>query len=140
MNKKNYLNIALLIIGLSIVILGAVLFFTIPAELKESFAEMHANGYKIEKGEWGIGSGRGMVHGRYGHTWNRHHGGFLCIPLLILLIIPVFLLRKRGPFNYSRHGFMKDSRDILRTSYAEGRINREEYLERKKIFEQEKEV
>lgn len=143
MNKKNYINIALLIVGLSIIILGIVLFFTIPSELKESFTEIHSNGYKVVNGEWGFRSGRDVGFGRYNHGWNRFHGGFMFVPLLILIFIPVFIFRKRGPFNYSGHGrdeFMKDPVDILRSNYAEGRITREEYLERKKILEKEEEI
>ena len=140
--KKN-LNIALLIIGISIVILGTVLFFTVPGEVKESFIEMHAHGYAVRNGEWGDRSGSSFGPGRFDHTWNRTHGGFWFLPVLIFIFILFFVLRKRGTINYSKHRrdrYMKNPLEILRSSYAEGRMTREEYLERKKILEQEEEL
>ncbi len=139
----NQLNLALLIIGLSIVILGAVLFFTVPAELKESFIGMHANGYAVENGEWGFRSGSSFDPGRFDHNWSRSHGGFWFLPLLIFILIPVFMFRKKAGDNYlghKRYGYMKNPIDILRQAYAEGRMTKEEYLERKKILEQEEEI
>ncbi|MCK5201650.1 MAG: SHOCT domain-containing protein [Spirochaetales bacterium] len=135
--KKNHLNTALLIIGISIVILGAVLFFTVPAEIKDSFREMHANSFVLKNGEWHFGPGRDSFPVAHGH------GGIWVFPLIILTLILVTVIGRRSASNFFGHrrpGYMKNPMDTLRSSYADGSITREEYLERKKVFEQEKEV
>lgn len=143
MNKKNYLNLALLIIGASILILGAVLFLTVPAEIKDSFREMHINKFSLENGEWNDRFGSGVFPGTFDPAWKRSHGGIWVFPLAILVLVLIISIGRRVSSNYfghRRHGFMENPINILRRSYADGRMTREEYLEKKTILEQEKEV
>jgi uncharacterized membrane protein len=143
MNKKNYLNIALLIIGLSILLLGTVLFFTVPAELKDRFLEKQNNKYEWENKEWGFGHGSGSFAEAYNHSWNkRHGGGNWFIPLAVLGVFLIIVIGKRlgrHHFGHGGHGRVNNPMDILRKSYANGRISREEYLEKKTVLEEIKE-
>lgn len=143
MNKKNYLNMALLIIGISIVILGAVLYFTVPVEIKDSFKEIHINSYALENEKWNFLSGRGAFPGYHDFAFTGFHGGIWFFPLAILVLVLVIGIRKRAGSHYlghSQHGYAGSPMDILHRSYANGKMTRAEYLERKNILEQEKEA
>ena len=61
-------------------------------------------------------------------------------PILVLVLVTGIRRRSSYFFGHRRPGYMKNPMDTLRRSYADGQMTREEYLERKKVFEQEKEV
>ncbi len=138
MRKKNNLNIVLLIVGISILVLGTVLLFTVPPELKSGFFEMHDNAWGNK--EWGFGSGHGSFPGSYEHSWNKTHGmGIWFVPLVVIVLFLFFGIGKRSGRYFPGHGSVSNPLDILRRSYAEGRMSREEYLEKKSVLEDEKE-
>ena len=70
--------------------------------------------------------------------------------VFFLIAVPVFILiigrfSRRGSFRNGKHcspvhGFTESPMDILRRTYAEGRMTKEEYLERKKTLEEGTEV
>ncbi len=105
MNKKNKLNMALLIIGISMVILGVILYFTVP----------------LERGEWTSPLDRGYFTGVHGFDRYRSPGGIWFFPLVIIGLILIIGFRKRHGSYYSRPGrhFNEGNpMNILRRSYA----------------------
>jgi hypothetical protein len=141
MNKKNnHLNLALIITGLSILVLGAVLVFTLPQEIRDGFWEKHTDRFTIGSEEWNDNLGKDTFRSFEDFHGRKPHGaiGFF----LLLLAVPILFfgfreIGKGGLFRHGRYSSNESSIDILRRSYAEGRMTREEYLKRKKTFEEE---
>ena len=143
MKKRNYLNFALLIIGISILILGTVLFFTAPEEMKDSFKKMHISRYIIENGERHYQFGRDTFPGHNTPAWKGSNGRILILPMFVLVLVLIIGIGKIVAGNFFLHkrsGYRESPENILRRSYADGRITREEYLDRKNNLEKGKEV
>ena len=97
----------------------------------------------MENGELNFRSERGPFPGSHHLAWKRSHGGIWVFPLAILILVLVFSIRKISGsyyFGHKLHGSSENPIEILRRSYADGRMTREEYLERKNILEERKEV
>jgi len=77
----------------------------------------------------GYGYGWGRGYGPWGY-WRPHFfGGGLLFIALIILVISFFVRRRRYGY-YRRWGDARDAEEILRRSFAEGRITEEEYKSR----------
>ena len=138
--KNNHLNLALIITGLSILVLGAVLVFTLPQEIRDGFWGKHIDRFSIGSEEWKDNFGKDSLRSFEGFHGRKPHSaiGFF----LLLLAAPVLFIGfreivKGGLFRHGRYSSNESSIDILRRSYAEGRMTREEYLKRKETLEEE---
>ena len=139
-NKNNHLNLALIITGLSILVLGAVLAFTLPQEIRDGFLEKHIDRFTIGSEKWNDNFGKDSFRSFEDFHDRKPHGaiGFF----LLLLAAPVLFIGfreigKGGLFRNGKYSSNESSIDILRRSYAEGRMTREDYLKRKKTLEEE---
>ena len=123
---KSRLNTALILIGLSAVVIAVVLFLTIPEDAKAQFLEYHSHFAKGPDGEIAPPFFHGRVHHR--------HGGILFI-VLIALIAAGIMHRKAAFHKFHRQWNGGSAMDILRKEYATGDISKEEYLARKSVLE-----
>ena len=143
MNKKNRLNLAILIIGISIIVLGGVMLLTLPDGLKENFNGFHGNRFSMEKGDWSNKFNGNSSDGYYNHMGSRSHGGIWILPSIIIVVLIAVGFRKKSNRHFHGHGgheCQEKPVDVLRRSYAAGRMTRYEYLERKSTLENDEEV
>jgi len=143
MNRRRGLTIALIVLGVAIVALGAVLVFT---------GSGAAAGYG---GGWAFGRGhmdgyRGLANrGRY---LGYGHFGFPWLPILGFVILFVVLAKAGRRHHFfsmhdhgHRHGFGRDENhgadesaiEVLRKEFAEGRISMEDFVARKKVLDED---
>jgi uncharacterized membrane protein len=130
-SKRRALTWALVALGIAMVVLGGVLIATFPwSQAGAPFAHFWAQGQGMppgaqpDAGQWfGHPHGWGFFHGP------RFFGGGLFF--LVLVILGISLAFRRGRY---RRSFGPDERldaeEILKRSFAEGRITEEEYKSR----------
>jgi uncharacterized membrane protein len=126
-SRRRGMTISLIVIGIVMLAIAGTLLATFPWSDPASFARgfpawMH-----------GPGSGYGYGYGGHPYGWFMHgprfFGGGLIILVLVILAISFFVRRGR----YWGHDGLEsgpDAEEILRRTFAEGRITEEEYKSR----------
>jgi uncharacterized membrane protein len=137
-SKKRALTWALVALGIAMVALGGVLVATFPwSEAGAPFAHFWGQGQGLPPGaESGAQPGSGPWYGSP-HGWGFFHGprffgGGLIILVLVILVISLAARRWRYHGHYRSYGPDErlDAEEILRRTFAEGRITEEEYNSR----------
>ncbi|HUI72524.1 MAG TPA: hypothetical protein VL354_18535 [Spirochaetia bacterium] len=124
-SRKRAMTWTLVVLGILIVGLGAALIATFP--WSQSAAQGVAPGVEPAPGTWqGYAPWYGSMHG-----WRFFHGPrFFGGGLLIAVILVVVISLAAGRWRSWRHEERLDAEEILRRTFAEGRITEEEYQSR----------
>ena len=127
-SRKRAITWTLVALGIAIMALGGVLAATFPwSQGMSPFASPTGTpptGVPLPGGWYGYHHGWGFMHGP------RFFGGGLLIIVLVILLISFAVRRWRhGGYYYGREGRL-DAEEILRRTFAEGRITEEEYKSR----------
>ena len=127
-SNKKALTWAIVALGIAMVVLGGVLVATFPwSQGAAQFGHFWGQGRGMAPGSgygpWGYPHGWGFFHGP--HFFG---GGLFFIALLILVII--LATRRRRFYRHYGPEVRLDAEEILRQSFAEGKINEEEYKSR----------
>jgi uncharacterized membrane protein len=139
MEKRRGLTIALIVLGVAIVALGAVLVFT------------GSGGGAGYGGGWAFGRGhmdgyRGLANG--GRYMGYGHFGFPWLPIVGLAVLfaivaragrrhHLFSMHRHGLRQTEFHGADESAIEVLRREFAEGRISMEDFVARRKVLEEE---
>jgi len=126
MNKRKAVMIALAIVGILVLVLGLALAFS-----------------WINGSRWADGGGVQSFGWRSGYRFpDRYFGhmgiGFGWIPIvgLVILIASIAGFGRRYRHDAHRPGEHESAMDILRNEFAEGRIDKDEFLSRKQVLEE----
>jgi uncharacterized membrane protein len=126
-SKKRGMTISLIVIGIVMLAIAGTLLATFPWHDPASFTQgfpawMH-----------GPGNGYGYGYGGYHHGWFMHgprfFGGGLIVLVLVILVISSIVRRGRY-WGHDGPDRSMDAEEILRRTFAEGRITEEEYKSR----------
>ena len=137
-SNRRALTWALVALGIAMVALGGVLVATFPwSEAGAPFAHFWGQGQGLPPGAQPAQPGYGPWSG-YPHGWGFFHGprffgGGLFILVFVILAISLAARRWRYHRNYGPDERL-DAEEILRRSFAEGRITEEEYNSRLSVL------
>ena len=129
-SKRRALTWALVALGIAMVALGGVLVATFPwSEAGGPFAQLWGQGQGVPPGvQPGYGPWYGYPHG-WGFHGPRFFGGGLFILVVVVLVVSLAARRWRYHRSYGSNEHL-DAEEILRRTFAEGRITEEEYKSR----------
>lgn len=143
MHRHTYLNAALIVVGVLIVVLGVTLVLTVPPEVKDFVRARHE---RILSGD----PDRGFAPGdetfpAFPHRWGRygyHRGPFffgagrlLGFAFIVLLVVAAGFVVVRGTLGSRRFSGEREAVEILREKYASGEISKDEYTARRRVLE-----
>jgi uncharacterized membrane protein len=130
-SRRRALTWALVALGIAMIALGGVLIATFPwSQASGPFAHFWGQGQGVPPGaQPGYGPWYGYPHGWGFFHGPRFFGGGLFILVLVILVIS--LMARRGGYHRSYSPDERlDAEEILRRTFAEGRISEEEYKSR----------
>jgi uncharacterized membrane protein len=129
-SRRRALTWALVALGIAMVALGGVLIATIPwSQAGVPFAHFWGQGQGVPpEAQPGYGPWYGHPHGWGFFHGPRFFGGGLFI--LVLVILVIMAARRWGYHRFHGSDERLDAEEILRRSFAEGRITEEEYKSR----------
>jgi uncharacterized membrane protein len=143
-SKKRAMTWSLVAIGVVMLAVAGVLLATFPWQQGSfPFAHMWSQGQGLSQGQGqGLSQGQGVPQPGpgawygYQHGWFMHgprfFGGGLLIALFVILAIGFFARRWRswGSWGHDEPDHRLDAEEILRRTFAEGKITEEEYTSR----------
>jgi uncharacterized membrane protein len=134
-SRRRALTWALVALGIAMVALGGVLIATFPwSQAGSPFAHFWSQGQGLPPGaQPGDGPWYGHPHGWGFFHGPRFFGGGLFILVLVILVISLAARRWRYHRSYGPDERL-DAEEILRRSFAEGRITEEEYKSRLSVL------
>ena len=134
-SRMRALTWALVALGIAMVALGGVLLATFPwSQAGAPFAHFWGQGQGLPPGaQPGAGPWYGYPHGWGFFHGPRFFGGGLVI--LVLVIVVISLAARRWRYHrFDGPGEHLDAEEILRRSFAEGKITEEEYKSRLSVL------
>ena len=141
--RKRAMTWSLVAIAVVMLAIGGILAATFPWGQQGAYPFAHmwgpSQGQELPPGQ-GLSQGQGLPGGWYGyhHGWFMHgprfFGGGLLIALLVIFLV-VFIGRRRHWGSWRDEPDRRlDAEEILRRSFAEGRITEEEYKSRVSVL------
>ncbi len=141
-SRKRAMTWALVAVGVAMLVLGGVLAATFPWQQVMAQAQAQAGAAAGTPAAPWFGPWHGYYgfHPWWGHGWGywrgpRFFGGGLLILVLIIFLVSRFAWRRRyfdrGYWDRPRGDDPPDAEEILRRSFAEGRITEEEFRSRR---------
>lgn len=128
-SRKRAITVTLVVLGVAMIALGGVLAATFPWSQQAGFpggapgVAPQGVPSQVPGGWYGSHHGWGFMHGP------RFFGGGLVIALIVILVV-TFAVRRRRYWGYDGREREADAEEILRRTFAEGRITEEEYTSR----------
>jgi uncharacterized membrane protein len=133
-SRKRAITVTLVVLGIAIIALGGLLAATFPWSQQAGFpfAHMWSQGPGVTPGQ-AVPEGPGGWYGPH-HAWGfmrgpRLFGGGLLIAFLVILAV-IFAVRRGRYWGHDGRERGLDAEEILRRTFAEGRITEEEYKSR----------
>jgi uncharacterized membrane protein len=128
--KKRAMTLWLVAIGVVMLAVAGVLLATFPWGQPGAFPFAPMGQQGAAPGSWpGPGGWHGFHHGWFMHG-PRFFGGGLLITVFVVLLVLFIARRRHGGSWHDGPDRRLDAEEILRRSFAEGRITEEEYKSR----------